>query len=569
MLLNLHIKDFALIEDLKLEFSKGLNILTGETGAGKSIIIDSVNFILGDRASKEIIRHGYEKTYVEGIFEFISNSPLKNIMEENGIDIDEDIIILSRELNVSGKSICRINGKMVTTSVLKSIGSHLIDIHGQHEHQSLLKEENHMELLDMFGSQRLHILKDEVHVVYSNVQDIKRELQSIMGDDRERQQRLDLLNYQLKEIDESKLKTGEEEDLNKQKTLLLNSGKLFSVLNDSYNNLYESEEQPSVFDRLGKTLSEFKSIMNLDEKLSEIHKSLEDSYYGLEGAINDIRGYREKIDFDPELIDQVEYRLDTINKLKRKYGSTIEDILKYREKIYIEIDNIQNSEERISSLKARLDSENKILFNISAGLSEERHAAARRMEKGIEDELKFLGMDKSRFVVNFEIIKKDGQIVCNDKGVDIITFLISTNIGEPEKSLSKIASGGELSRIMLAVKTVLAYTDKIPSLIFDEIDTGISGKAAQAVGEKLRQLSGSHQIICVTHLPQIASMADTHFYISKASDGNKTNTSVKILNHKEKINEIARMLVGAKITALTLQHAEEMLIMSQKIKKAN
>ena len=563
MLLELQIQNFALIEKLKIEFGKGLNILTGETGAGKSIIIDSVNFVLGERSSKDIIRTGYDKAYVETVFENTNDPKLLKIGEENGIDLDQEVLILTRELSISGKSICRVNGKTVTTSILKSIGNHLMDIHGQHEHQSLLNEDNHIDLLDMFGGNSLNELKNQVEHCYSNIINIKYTLNSIMGDDKAWERKIDLLNFQINEIDYAILKDTEEEDLLKQKLILNNSNKLFSVLSSSYTALYENEDNnQSIFDRIGYILSELNSIIGIDNKLYDISKNISESYYLLEDAIVDIREYRDKIDFNPDLIDEVEQRLDLINKLKRKYGNTIKDIIEYRDTINKELEDICNSKGKIDNLKKQLESESNILSEKASRLSNLRKFVAKKLQSNIMNELKFLSMERSKFTVNFEIERLNDEIIYNEKGMDKIKFLISTNPGEPEKPLSKIASGGEISRIMLSIKAVLARYDNIPSLIFDEIDSGISGSAAQSVAEKLGQISNNHQVICVTHLPQIASMADTHFYISKSTISDKTNTHVEKLDKKSRIKEIARMLGGTKLTDLTLKHAEEIINMA-------
>lgn len=567
MLLELMVQDFALIDKLRIEFSQGLNILSGETGAGKSIIIDSVNFVLGDRSSKEVIRTGADKTNVQAIFEYIGDSKLDELMNGCGIEIEKDIIILSRELNLSGRSICRVNGTAVTTSVLRIIGEFLIDIHGQHEHQSLLNEENHIDILDMFGGNELNLLKIEFKEIFAEVQEMKTHLKSIMGDDLERERKLSLLNYQIDEIDGSKLKINEEEELIKQKTLLNNAGRIFSVLTSSYSNLYDGEDgNQSIFDRLGFVISELRSISNIDEKINSIYKCIEEAYYNIESSVEDIRLYKDKMDFNPELINDIELRLDVISKLKRKYGKTIKDVLDYREQIFIEKLDIENSEEIIEDLKREIKDKVEIQSRTCASLSQRRKLIAKNLESNIMNELKFLGMEKPKFEVCFENYSKDDVSACYEKGCDIVRFLISTNPGEPVKPLSKVASGGEISRIMLAIKTVLADTDRIPSLIFDEIDTGISGRAAQAVAEKLGQISGSHQVICVTHLPQIASMADTHFYISKEAASGKTVTSIKKLDDNSRINEVARMLGGAQLTDLTIKHAEEMTLMAQKTK---
>lgn len=566
MLLELQIQDFALIDKIKLSFSDGLNILTGETGAGKSIIIDSVNFVLGERSSKDVIRTGVEKTTVEAVFENTGSPELVKTMESYGIDIDDGVIIFSRELYQTGRSVCRINGKIVTTSVLKLVGNYLIDIHGQHEHQSLLNEENHINILDMFGGHKLCDLREQVKQAYNNVLEIKNKLSLITGNDRERERKLDLLGFQIREIDDAKLRIGEEEELLKQRTILKNSNKLYTVLSSTYGGLFESSDSPSVYDRLGYILSELHSIINLDEKLNSIYKCIEESYYLLEGATADIREYRDKIDFSPELLDDVELRLDTINKLKRKYGSTTKDILDFRESANLELQEILSSEDRIKELQNSLSEALDILKSKSKSLSSLRKSIAEKLEKDIVNELKRLGMDKSKFVINFEMLEKDGHVNFNEKGMDIIRFLISTNLGEPEKPLSKVASGGEISRIMLAIKAVLADSDEISTLIFDEIDTGISGKAAQAVAEKLGQISKNHQVICVTHLPQIASMADIHFFIQKQPVNEKTFVNIDRLGNESQVNEIARMLGGVTLTELTIKHAEEMIKMAQSLK---
>lgn len=569
MLLELQIQDFALIEKLELKFSRGLNILTGETGAGKSIIIDSVNFVLGERSSRDLIRTGASSTWVEAVFENINSPEITSIMEGYGIDSGDEVIILSRELNTSGRSICRVNGKIVTSSALKSIGNFLIDIHGQHEHQSLLNEGTHIDILDMFGGSDLLEQRNDVSESFHKLLDIKNMLKSIMGDDRERARKLDLLKFQIDEIDGAKLKDGEEEELLRKRSILNNAEKLFSVLSDAYGRLYESSEMNSaILDSLGSILNEFRTIVNIDSNLQNIYKSVEDSYYNLESVSSDIREYRDKIDFNPELIGEIEQRIDTINKLKRKYGTTIDEILKYRDDINNEMNDIINSEEKINELKNQQETEESVLHEECSKLSAKRKKAAERLESDIMNELKFLCMEKSTFKVNIHTNEVNNRINYTEKGMDTVKFLMSTNPGEPQKPLSKIASGGETSRIMLAIKTALANLDKIPSLIFDEIDTGISGRAAQAVAEKLGEISCSHQVICVTHLPQIASMADTHFYISKSSTENKTTTHVEELDRKGKIEEIARMLGGVKLTDITLKHSEEMIKMAQSIKKS-
>lgn len=568
MLLEISISNFALIEELKLNFSQGLNIMTGETGSGKSIIIDSVNFVLGERVSKDVIRTGAEQTYVEAVFQNVERPEFFALLNDLGIEPDQEVLVLSRELNLSGRSICRLNGKAVTTSALKSVGSMLIDIHGQHQHQSLLNESLHMDILDAFGGERLQSLRSEVSAAYADVRGIQNQLDSIMGDDRERERKLSLLNFQIDEIDGAKLSPDEEDKLLTQRRVLDNAGKIYSVLSTVHGMLYESGDMDlSAYDRIGKALSEMEQITGIDEKLRGIYGSIQESYYTLEGAVADIREYRDGIDFDPELLNRIEERLDLISRLKSKYGASIEEILRYRDNVEKEKEDILNSEKRISSLKKRLQGAEEVLRTMSESLSSLRRETANRLKGLIAGELKFLCMEKAEFAVDIEKKECDGRIVYGERGMDEVRFLISANPGEPLKPLSKIASGGELSRIMLAIKTSLADADRIPTLIFDEIDTGISGRAAQAVADKLNVISRTHQVICITHLPQIASYADTHFCISKSSTDNSTSTSVKPLDSKERISEIARMLGGKKLTELTIKHAEEMLRMAHENKR--
>jgi DNA repair protein RecN (Recombination protein N) len=553
MLLELHIKNFALIDKVDMVFVKGLNVLTGETGAGKSILIDSVNFILGDKQSKDIIRTGEESAFVEAVFE-IENDEVQNVMDENGIEAD-DVLIISREINQSGRSISRINGRTVTIGFLKQIGKLLVDINGQHEHQSLLNESGHIDILDSFCGDELKTIKKSYTELYSKNKDIEKQIEKLTVDEQYKLRRIDLLTFQVQEISEAKLKKDEDIELSKRKNILINSERIYSSLSNVYEKLYENnEERICAFDEIGKSLVHLESIAAFDEKISNIKLSLEDLYYKLEDIVENIREYREHVEFDPAELDEIESRLDMISKLKRKYGNSIDEIIAYYEKSSRELEQIQKSDEVINELNREKDLNTKRLSEMAGRVTLIRKQTSEKLKGLIEKELKYLGMERAVFKV--EINEKE---VLGENGKDEVYFTMTANPGEPLRQLSRVASGGEMSRIMLAIKSVIADIDRIPTLIFDEIDIGISGRTAQSVAEKMCQISGNHQILSVTHLPQIASMADNHFKIQKTAENEKTTTYVNKLEGNKQIDELARMLSGAEITELTRNHANEVL----------
>lgn len=571
MLLQLEINNIALIEKVSIEMGKGLNILTGETGAGKSIIIDSINAILGARIPKDLIRTGTEKALVEAIFQ-VDNERLADLFESIGIEPEEDgTLIISREFTLSGKNTCRVNGKMATVSMLKEIGERIIDIHGQFDNQSLLRTENHIELLDSFGGGQIGILKREYSSLLAEYKGIKSKLNEISGDKRERERKIDLLQFQIDEIKKARLKTGEEEELNKQRLILANSEKIINALSYAYDLLFSSgNNKSSASDGINAALSELNNITRIDEKFGDIIKRLEDLSYQLEDIIHDIREERDNIEYNPELLEQIEERLDLIFKLKRKYGSSIEEVLEYCKKIQYDLEEILRSAEIANELNQQLEVLDDKLYRLAQQINSERLKAIKLLEDKIGDELNDLEIKRAQFKVNIEFddtVDANGERKYTQNGLDKVEFLISPNAGEPLKPLSKIASGGEMSRIMLAIKTILADVDKIPTLIFDEIDIGVSGRAAQKVGEKLSYISRKHQVICVTHLAQIACMADNHFLIEKISDRNITRTQVKKLAAAAVKSEIARIIGGATISEITKKHAEEMLKNAQELKK--
>ena len=559
MLLELHIKDFALIDSADLKFEKGLNILTGETGAGKSIVIDSVNFIMGDKQSRDIIRTGAESAYVEGVFD-ANSEETSHILQENGID-EEDVLIISREINQNGRSISRINGKTVTVSLLKQVMKYIIDIYGQHQHQSLLDEQNHIQILDSFCGSSIIEIKKQYKALYEQIKEIENQIDRINLDEKDRQRKLGLLSYQINEINEAKLKPNEDEELYKKREVLANAEKIYSSLSHAYNILYSSEEQNSSYDGIGSSIGYLEGIEKYDEKLENIKNELKDVYYNLEGIVDEIREYKDNIDFEPDVLNQVEIRLDLINSLKMKYGNSIEEILAYCERSSSELNELVNNNQTIDKLSQKKKDGYIKLNKLAEDISKIRKEVAVKLEDRIEEELRYLGMDKA----SFKIVVEDNESL-NEDGKNKVYFMMTANVGEPLKPLSKVASGGELSRIMLAIKSVIADVDSIPTLIFDEIDTGISGRAAQAVAEKMCLISKNHQVLCVTHLPQIASMADVHFKIEKNIIDGKTYTNVLKLDNKGQTEELARMLGGAILTDLTRKHSIEMKSLANDLK---
>lgn len=562
MLLELNIRNFAIIDNINITFSKGLNVFTGETGAGKSIIIDAMNIVLGERASKEYIRAGENKAVIEALFDIQNITEISELLNEYGIENEIDnTLLISREIQTSGKSISRINGRTVTLNMLKKITSKLVDIHGQHEHQSLLSWENHISFIDCLGGEELLKLKQQFKQMYTKLTELKSKLKKFEIDDKERERKLDLLKFQLEEIDNSNLKEDEEENLLNEYTkysnteeILKSIGNIIEAINsEHYNNF-------SILDQLNNISASLHKIVNHDKTL-DIYCSMIDSIvYQMQDILRELRIYEESISYNPEKLKMLEDRIDIINKLKRKYGNSIGEILDYRNKIASELSEIINSEKEINNIKNQINGIEDKLNKLSTILTEKRKIIGQKIENNITKELSEMNMINILFKVKFDTFE-----YFTIDGIDKIEFLISTNPGEPLKPLSKIVSGGEMSRIMLAFKSILAESDKISCLIFDEIDTGISGRTAQVVGEKMLKISKTHQILCVSHLPQIAAMASSHFLIEKKVKDNKTFTVVKELKYEERIEELSRLLGGVNLTDLTKKHAKEMLEMTKSI----
>ncbi|EQK45236.1 DNA repair protein RecN [Paraclostridium bifermentans] len=552
-------KNCALIEELRLDIDKNLNILTGETGSGKSIIIGALGLCLGGKYDRSFLRKGTEKGLVEAVFD-VNNQKLKEKLLENGIDIEEDNqIIISKEIFDDGKSISRINGRNVKVSFLKEISNYLIDIHGQHQNQVLFDKDTHIDFLDLFGEELLYESKSDYEKTYIEYNEVKKALNVLTEnkDDMQIQREIDLIKFQINEIESANLNENEYEDLLKQRDVYRNGEKIFTNLNNAYLNLYDGSINS--VDLISKSLGDLGAIAQYDEKLNDYNDTIERIMYELQDISRDIRSYKENIDFSPYELEQIEQRVDEINTLRRKYGDTIEEILAYKDKINERLDEILNRDEKVEELKLKLKKVEDILVIKAEKLTQKRKEVARNLQEKLLYELKSLNMKNVVFEVSF------GKSTFNAKGQDDIEFMISFNLGEDIKPIYKVASGGEMSRFMLAFKTILADIDEIDTLVFDEIDTGISGIAAQIVGEKLSLIAKKKQIICITHLPQIAANADTHYCIEKKTSNERTFTVISRLDDNQRKDEIARLIAGSNITEKTMEHASEIIELAKKV----
>ena len=555
MLQELSIKDFAIIDEIQISFQPKMTVLTGETGAGKSIIIDALGLLAGGRGSTEFIRKGEKKAVIQGLFTLPREANTYNILEEYGIDSEDGQIILQRDLYRGGRNICRINGMMVNLATLRKVGETLIDIHGQNEHQELMKPENHIDLLDEYDKKTSQ-LRNQYQVVYQNYRKLKLSMEKKEADEKAWAQRLDMLNFQVKEIEEAGLKINEEDELVEEKNKLDNFQAIHDALELSYQIL--SGEKIDVVGNLGNAMNELSDVSDLSENLQEINTKISDAFYSLEDVARDISDELDSMEWNGERLNEIEERLELIHQLKRKYGDTIEDILHYHSRIEKELREMENAEQNSEKQERQLSEALEKVKELAIKLSKQRKKSAKKLEKMIHEQLSALYMDKAVFEVKFLNNSK-----LYSKGIDKVEFYIQTNPGEEMGPLAKIASGGELSRIMLALKTIFSQKMGVTSIIFDEVDTGVSGRVAQAIAEKISQISNNSQVLCITHLPQVAAIADNHYYISKSVNDGRTETSLKELDEKQKIREIARMLSGSEITELTLKHAEELIKMSK------
>ena len=537
MISTLHIKNIGIIDDLSIDLNEGLNVLTGETGAGKTLIIDSLGIISGGRFSKEMIRKGETNSFVEICMYDPEN--------ENSIDGN---IIVSREINSNGKNMCKINGRMVTVNELKNFMSKFIEIHGQNDNQSLLDNKFHLKYLDGFIGDKITDIKKQYKEKYEKYLEIKQELKNNYGDEKERERKLDLLRYQFNEIEEANLKVKEEDNLEEKRKLMINSEKISKNLNEADIAIGENS-----IDSINTAIRALEKIENIDKKYEDISSNLKNIYYELQEISRDISEHKEDVYFDEQERNEVEERLDLIYNLKRKYGNDVQEILNYKNEIEAEINHIENLDEYNNKLKKELKQLKEEMTKLAEKMHELRNEYGKVLSININKVLEDLEMKNAN--INIHVDYNEEEFFENGK--DIVEFYITTNLGEDEKQLAKIASGGEMSRIMLAIKKVLADTDKMPVLIFDEIDTGISGKAAGAVAEKLNGISKNHQVLCISHLPSIAAIADYNYFISKKVVENRTNTNIRLLNEKETLEEIARISSG-EINEATIQYAMQL-----------
>ncbi len=538
MISTIQIKNIGIIDNLSINLENGFNVLTGETGAGKTLIIDSLGIICGNRFSKEMIRRGEEYSYVEASI----------YMPENPIAVDGNIIV-SREIYANGRNSCKINGRLVTVSELKEFMKQIIDIHGQNDNQTIMDKSSHIGYLDSFIGEKVLKIKVEYRNLFAKYNQIKTELKNNYGDEQEKQRKLDLLKYQQNEIEEANLKQGEDETLEEQRKIILNSEKIVENLEIADNTLTEQ-----VIEGINTSIRALEKIEGIDENYSKKLSELKNVYYDIQELSRDISEAKEDVYFDEQERNEMEERLDLIFALKRKYGNSIEEILKYKQKVEQEIYEIENVDEINNKLKKELSSVENKMKVLASQMNELRMQSAKELSKKINKELAELEMPNAKFNVKIEF---NMQNEFNKNGLDTVEFVISTNIGEQEKPLIKIASGGEMSRIMLGIKSVLADVDKVPVLIFDEIDTGISGKAANAVSVKMKNIAKKHQILCVTHLATIAAKGDYNYYISKEVENEKTRTKVEKLNEERTIKEIARIASG-EVNEISLEHAKQL-----------
>ncbi|MCE5044531.1 DNA repair protein RecN [Staphylococcus epidermidis] len=552
MLQTLSIKQFAIIDELDINFSDGLTVMSGETGSGKSIIIDAIGQLIGMRASSDYVRHGEKKAIIEGIFDIDESKDAINILESLAIDVDEDFLLVKREIFSSGKSICRINNQTVTLQDLRKVMQELLDIHGQHETQSLLKQKYHLQLLDDYADNQYSDLLNQYQLSYKQYKNKRKELEELESADQALLQRLDLMKFQLEELTEASLKEGEVDQLESDIKRIQNSEKLNLALNNAHQVLTDESAIPDRLYELSNYLQTINDIV--PEKFVRLKEDIDQFYYMLEDAKHEIYDEMANTEFDEQVLNEYESRMNLLNNLKRKYGKDITELIAYQSKLANEIDKIENYEQSTSQLREEIKTLYNEVIDIGKKLSQERRRVARELRDHIVSEIQNLQMKDANLEISFKPLDEP-----TIEGIEFVEFLISPNRGEPLKSLNKIASGGELSRIMLALKSIFVKSRGQTAILFDEVDSGVSGQAAQKMAEKMRDIAQYIQVICISHLPQVASMSDHHLLISKASNADRTTTQVKELKDENKIDEIARMISGASVTELTRENAKEMI----------
>ncbi len=548
MLQLLHIENIAVIEEADITFDEGFNALTGETGAGKSIVIDAMGAVLGQRTSRDLIRTGAAKAFVSAMF---SGVPPLPVLEECGLEAEDGELLLQREIYADGKNACRVGGRPVTVAQLRRIGGALLNIHGQHDGQQLLDEEQHGAYLDSFG--RVEEELGAYAACYEAMEVTRKKLKSLQMDEAEKERRMDSLTFQIKELEKAQLKPGEEEALLQRRNLLRNSEKFMSAVQGAVWSLTGGDDGGGAVSELREAAGAVSGVKGLDDRFGQLHERLENLYSEAYDVAETLRDLQDSFDFSPQELDELEGRADLLYRLKKKYGPTVEDMLAYLEKCREELDQIAFAADTTARLQKQLEKERGRAMKAARALSEARKAAAKRLEERIQEELRQLDMPKVRFAICFEEKEPDAL------GIDVVRFLMSANVGEELRPINKVASGGELARIMLALKNVLAENELIGTLVFDEVDTGVSGRAAQKVAEKLAQVSRRKQVLCVTHLPQLAAMADTHFSVEKGEREGRTYTRVLRLDRERRKEELARLTGGQRVTSALLAGAEELL----------
>ncbi|MDW3796168.1 DNA repair protein RecN [Staphylococcus saprophyticus] len=558
MLQTLSIKQFAIIDELEVHFGDGLTVLSGETGAGKSIIIDAIGQLIGMRASSNYVRHGEKKAIIEGIFDIDESKEAISILE--ALDIDEDFLLVKREIFSTGKSMCRVNNQIVTLQDLRKIMQELLDIHGQHETQTLLKQKYHLQLLDNYAEDKYKKLLNSYVATFDQYKAKKKELEDLESADQALLQRLDLLKFQHEELQEANLVEGEVKQLETDIKRIQNSENLNLALNNAHLTL---TDEHAITDRLYELSNQLQSISHiLPEKYDSLKEEVDQFYYTLEDAKHQLYDELTNTEFDEQYLNELESRMNVLNDLKRKYGKDISELITYQSKLANEIDKIENYEESTSQLRQEIDTLYDKVIKLGEQLSKERRSVAQTLRNHIVEEIQNLQMKDANLEISFKPLD-----VPNREGIEFVEFLISPNKGEPLKSLNKIASGGELSRIMLALKTIFVKARGQTAILFDEVDSGVSGKAAQKMAEKMKDLATYIQVICISHLPQVATMSDHHLFISKDTTDDRTTTHVQQLSGDERVTEIARMISGASVTELTRQNAKEMIEQNQRLRE--
>lgn len=570
MIVELTIRNFAIIEELRINFHEGFNVLTGETGAGKSILLDALGLLLGNRASSEWVRHGAKKAEIEGLFFIGNHTKVIEKLKELGIETDDEMLVIRRDLTDQGKSICRINGQLATISMLRELGDLLVSLHSQHDHHHLLQPHRHLFWLDAYAGPELAAALKEYKKLYQSFHKLRKELEFLSQNEKEMVQRIDLLKFQAEEIQQAALEVGEEERLLEEKNRLTHREKLSHHVQGAHEALAGEHK---TLDWLGMAMGYLEEVSNLDPFLTHKFQQIEESFYLLEDITRELGNYLDRIEFDEKKLMSIEERIHTINGLKRKYGDSIMAILEYAASIEEELEQLENRDVLLNNLYEELKEARIDLLLEAKEITRLRKQAAAKLEEAVKKELMELYMDKVQFRVHIEDLSTDFlensmDIPGGEYGMNEVEFLIATNPGEPLKPLAKVASGGELSRLALALRAVLARIDEVGTLVFDEVDTGVSGKVSQGIGQKLLRISKDRQVLAITHHPQVASLADAHYLIEKKVDGNRTKTSLQLLDEDERTLELARMIGGTEISSSARIHAAEMRRLGKELKRS-